>query len=177
MNKDISRTKKESRLNKTRNFFVNFGINYIKNWTKQELEQFKTQPVIIPCGTHGFLIGKYTINKIHDSCWRVTEFDDEHYKDFCVKQSAVVYCYYLIVGRYKQAAELLDTNIKLGREESNILFFKRSIKKSNQKKDHKKSEIMLNRYIDSKLKRDTYMKLLKKTLSRAKYINFGNQTI
>jgi hypothetical protein len=41
MKKAKSTTKRKSELEQAQNAFADFGTKYIKNWTEQELKQFK----------------------------------------------------------------------------------------------------------------------------------------
>ena len=170
-------TKKQVEFEKAQSAFVEFGATYLKYWTKQELSRYKTEPVVIPSGDHGFFVGTYTIRKVSKDCWRVTSDDGRSVHDFIDKSASILYCLLTVVHRFRQAAELLEIDTKLGRLDNDIQHYEHSLGLSKKKNDSTKSDILLNKYIDAKAKRRVYQDILKKTIKSAKYIKFGNQTL
>lgn len=158
--------------------FTEFGIQHLTYWTKKELSKYKSEPVVIPFGNHGFFVGTYKIQGIHSECWEVSsEYDNRYTYCFLSKSAAILYCLYNVKQKYKLARELLDIDTKLGRLDRDVKHFEHSLRISREKGDKLKTEILLNRYIDAKMQRRTYQNILKKTINSAKYMNFGNQTL
>lgn len=166
-------TGKEFEFKQAQKTFAEFGVQYIKSWTAQELKKYRTEPVVIPYGNYGFFVGKYQVQGEQANCWRVSQHDDKVIGDFISKKTAILYCLYAMLGKHKQADELFIVDNKLGRIEQDLIFYENSLKIANKKNDKVKSAILLNRYIDAKMQRRTYQNILKKTLISAKYMNFG----
>jgi len=174
MKKAKSTTKIKSELELAQRTFADFGTKYIKNWTEQELKQFRTQPVVIPVGDHGFFVGPFNITGIHAACWNVTKLDGRHVHNFTSKSSSIIYCISEIRQKYEAAQTLLDLDTKLGRLDSDIMYYEYTLSKTQ---DLVKSAAVLNRCIDAKIQRRHLLNILKKTLNSAKYLNFGKQPL
>lgn len=174
MKKAKSTTKRKSELELAQNIFADYGTKYIKNWTEQELKQFRTQPVVIPVGDHGFFVGQFRINGVHSTCWTVEKFNGEHVHDFTSKSSAIIYCITEVRQKYEAAQTLLDLDTKLGRLDLDITQYEYTLSKTQ---DLVKSTVVLNRCIDAKIQRRQILNNLKKTLNSAKYLNFGKQPL
>jgi len=173
MKKEKFTTRKKFK--EVRQVFSEFGIKYITEWTEKQLQNYKNQPVIIPRGNYGFLLGTYEINGIHSACWRVkVQNEDNIIHDFQSKLAAIIYCYYLINNKLLPAYELAELDGKLGRLDLDILYFKNSLKNC---KDTFKWNIINDRYYQSIRRKNQLSEILKKTLKSAKYLNFGNQII
>ena len=170
MKKAKSTTKRKSELEAAQSTFAEFGTKYIKRWTEQELKQYRTQPVVIPVGNHGFFVGGFRINGVHADCWAVEKIEGRHIHDFTSKASAVIYCVSEVRQKYESAQTLLDLDTKLGRLDLNIVQYEYTLSKTQ---DLVKSTAVLNRCIDAKLQRRAVLNILKKTLISAKYLNFG----
>lgn len=156
--------------------FTNFGVQSIKNWTKQELKNYKSKPVIIPIGDYGFLIGPYKVIGKSKDCWEVSN-GDKKIADFSKKATAVLFGLFNINRQYSRATELLELDSKLGRVLTDIKIYENLLNNPRFKQDNLKYSIMLNRYIDAKMHRRSYENILKKTINSAKYINFGNHVL
>jgi hypothetical protein len=78
-------------------------------------------------------------------------------------------------GKYGIAQELLNLDRKIGYLESDIVNYGNFLTKKT--KDDFKYTVMLNRYVDAKMKKKALNKILKKTINAAKYINFGNKPL
>ena len=173
-----STTGKKSELKRAQHLFEEFGLQYIKQWTQQELKRYQKEPVVIPIGDHGFLIGPYSVQGIHTECWQVTSCLDERFVyHFISKPAAIFYCLYNIKEKYLAARELLEIDTKLGRIDLDVKHYEHALKIAQKRNDTVKYTIVLNRYIDAKMQRRTYQNILKKTLNSAKYLNFGNQPL
>lgn len=168
-----STTGKKSDFIKAQDAFVDFSTKYLKDWTKQELKKYLNEPVVIPVGDYGFLVGPYRINGQSSSCWRVEQQDGTILHDFVSKSNAILYCIKLMKN-YAAAAELLELDRKLGKLDNDMAFYKHTI---DYTKNGFKNTIALNRYMDAKLQRRAVLNILKKTLISAKYLNFGKQPL
>lgn len=166
-----SYTGKKSSFLEAQKTFADFSVKYIKNWTEQELKKYRTEPVVIPVGDHGFLVGNYKVTGISQTCWAVEQMDGRKVHEFASKTAAVVYCLYAVRKKYAAADNILILDYKLGKLDSDILQYKYSLEHSQ---NQFKIGIVLNRYIDAKVKRRAILNILKKSLISAKYLNFGN---
>ena len=167
-------TKRRSELEAAQSTFAEFGTKYIKRWTEQELKQYRTQPVVIPVGDHGFFVGYFRITGVHPACWAVEKIDGRHIHDFTSKAAAILYCIDEVRQKYEAAQTLLDLDTKLGRLELDIVQYKHTLSITQ---DLVKSTVVLNRCIDAKIQRQQILNILKKTLNSAKYLNFGKQPL
>ena len=174
MKKAKSTTKRKYELELAQNAFADFGIKYIKNWTEQELKQFRTQPVVIPVGDHGFFVGGFRITGVHTDCWTVEKIDGHHIHNFTSKSAAIIYCISEVREKYEAAQTLLDLDTKLGRLDLDIVHYENTLTKTQ---DLVRSAAVLNRCIDAKIQRRSLLNILKKTLNSAKYLNFGKQPL
>ncbi len=169
---------KKSELKKAQKEFANFGTQYIQNWTKKELKKYINKPVVIPHGEYGFFIGPYKVQGITPECWEITSRCDDRFSYiFINKLAAILYCMYSVNQKYNLASELLEIDTKLGRLSTDLKHYEFSLKNAQKKGDSTKHLILLNRYIDAKMQRQTYANILKKTLNSAKYINFGKEPL
>lgn len=173
-----STTDKKAKFKQAQDEFTNFGIQYLKNWTKQELKKYYTEPVVIPYGNHGFFIGPYDVSGIHAECWKVvSKLDPRFVYYFTNKSAALIYCLLNVKQKYAQAREILEIDTKLGRIDMDIKHYEHSLSAAQKKNDKVKFSIVLNRYIDAKIQRRTYKIILKKNLNSAKYINLRKELL
>ena len=170
MNTAKSTTGKRSDLAHAQAVFADVGTKHLKNWTEKELKRFRTQPVVIPVGTHGFFVGNFRITGTHQQCWRVEQLDGQHRHNFTSKINAIVYCINEIKQKFDAAQHLLDLDTKIGRLDIDIVYYEYTLSKN---RDLVKSAAVLNRCIDAKTQRRHLLDILKKTLNSAKYLNFG----
>lgn len=165
---------KRSDLKLAQDIFADIGTAYLKTWTTKELKKFRNEPVVIPYGNHGFLIGSFKIIGESKNCWKIEQIDGKHLYYFTSKQTAIIYCLCEITKKYKAANELLLIDDKIGKLNNDIIAYQHTLAKC---KDKVKIGIVLNRYIEAKIQRRTYQNILKKTLISAKYMNFGNKPL
>jgi hypothetical protein len=163
-------TNQKNELDQAQQLFATVGTKYIKEWTDKQLKTYINEPVVIPVGSYGFLIGPYRIQGKNSTCWRVEQQDGRVLHDFVSKTNAILYCIKLMKN-YAAAAELLELDRQLGRLDRDIEFYQHTIK--NAKNDFK-IETALNRCTDAKMQRRAVLNILKKTLISAKYLKFGN---
>jgi hypothetical protein len=165
-----STTNRKNELIQAQQAFAIVGTKYIKEWTDKQLKNYKNEPVVIPIGNCGFLVGPYRITNIHSTCWRVEQHHGQCIHDFVSKSNAVLYCLKSMTN-YSAATELLELDRQLGKLERDIDFYEHTIKIT---KNTFKIETALNRCADAKMQRRSVYNILKKTLISAKYLKFGN---
>lgn len=165
-----STTDKKLEFSQAQELFATISTKYIKEWTNKQLKNYINEPVVIPVGSYGFLVGPYRIQGKHSACWSVEQQDGKLLHEFISKSNAIIYCLQSMKS-YSAAAELLELDRQLGRLDRDIEFYKHTIK--NTKNDFK-SVTALNRYNDAKMQRRAVYNILKKTLISAKYLKFGN---
>ena len=112
-----STTNKRNELDQAQELFATVGTKYIKEWTDKQLKTYINEPVVIPVGSYGFLIGPYRIQGKNSTCWRVEQQDGRVLHDFVSKQHAILYCIKLMKN-YSAAAELLELDRQLGKSVS-----------------------------------------------------------
>lgn len=165
-----STTNRKLEFNKIQEYFVAVSTNYIKEWTDKQLKTFVNEPVVIPIGSYGFLVGPYRIQGKHSACWTVEQQDGKHLHDFISKSNAILYCL-KAMKNYASAAELLELDRQLGKLDKDIDCYEFIIKHT---KNEFKIATALNRCADARMQRRAVYNILKKTLISAKYLKFGN---
>ena len=161
---------KKLEFKQAQDLFATVSTKYIKEWTDKQLKNYANEPVVIPVGNYGFLVGPYRIQGKNSSCWRVEQQDGRHLHDFMYKSNAIIYCIKSMKS-YAAAAELLELDRQLGKLDLDIQFYEHTIKNA---KNEFRIETALNRYTDAKMQRRSVYNILKKTLISAKYLKFGN---
>lgn len=159
------------KLERAQQIFANLGTEHLTSWTKKELKKFKSDPIVIPTGDYGFLVGIFVITGKDKDCWNVTTDNGNFIHNFISKQNAILFCLYETTKKYWLAKEILDIDDKIGRLDNDIKHYQHI---ANVCRDKVKNSNAINRYIDAKVQKKTYMNILKKTLNSAKYFNFGN---
>ena len=165
-----STTNKKTEFSQAQELFATVSTKYIKEWTDKQLKSFVDEPVVIPVGIYGFLVGPYRVQGKHATCWRVEQQDGKHLHDFVSKSNAILYCL-KSMKNYAAAAELLELDRQLGKLDRDIDFYRHIIKHT---KNEFKIETALNRCADAQMQRRSVSNILKKTLISAKYLKFGN---
>ena len=165
-----STTNRKTEFSQAQELFATASTKYIKEWTDKQLKTYVNEPVVIPVGSYGFLVGPYRIQGKTSTCWRVEQQDGRVLHDFVSKSHAILYCVKLMKN-YAAATELLELDRQLGRLDRDIEFYQYTIK--NAKNDFR-VETALNRCTDARMQRRAVLNILKKTLILAKYLKFGN---
>ena len=164
-----STTKRKFEFVKAQKTFVDFGTEYLKNWTSKELKKFVNEPVVIPVGKHGFFVGRFRIQGLEKNCWTVEQLDGKHIHNFVTKSNAILYCLKSMQNK-ADFGYILELDRQLGKLDNDIAFYKNTISST---KNTFKNTVALNRCIDATLQRRAVLNILKKTLISAKYLNFG----
>jgi hypothetical protein len=164
-----STTKRKFEFVEAQKTFVDFGTEYLKNWTSKELKKFVNKPVVIPVGKYGFFVGRYRIQGLEKNCWTVEQLDGRHIHNFVTKSNAILYCLKSMQNR-SDFGYILELDRQLGKLDNDIAFYKNTISST---KNTFKNTVALNRYVDATLQRRAVLNILKKTLISAKYFNFG----
>jgi len=161
---------KKSEFSKAQEYFAKISTIYIKEWTDKQLKKYLNEPVVIPVGSYGFLVGPYRVQGKHTACWTVEQQDGKHLHDFVSKANAILYCIKLM-HNYSTATELLELDRQIGKLDRDIDFYEYTIKTT---KNQFKIETAQNRCADARMQRRSVYNILKKTLISAKYLKFGN---
>jgi hypothetical protein len=165
-----STTNEKLNFSQAQELFATISTKYIKEWTDKQLKTYINQPVVIPVGNYGFLVGPYRVQGSHPTCWSVTQQDGRHLHDFVTKSNAILYCI-RAMKNYVNATELLELDRQLGKLDKDIDFYEHTIKTT---KNLFKIETARNRCADARMQRRSVYNILKKTLISAKYLKFGN---
>ena len=165
-----STTNKKSEFSQAQELFAAVSTKYIKEWTDKQLKNFVNEPVVIPVGSYGFLVGPYRVQGTSNTCWRVEQSDGRLLHEFVSKSNAILYCIKSMTN-LAAAAELLELDRQLGKLDRDIQFYEYTIKNA---KNEFKIETALNRCADARMQRRSVSNILKKTLISAKYLKFGN---
>ncbi len=168
-----STTRKKTEFTQAQETFVDFGTQYIKNWTQQQLKKYINEPVVIPIGNYGFFVGRYLIKGQTKTCWTVSQRDGKHVHDFVTKSNAIMYCLKSMQNK-ANCVDILELDRQLGKLDNDIAFYKHTIQYT---KNGFKNTVALNRYIDASHQRRAILNILQKTLISAKYYNFGKQPL
>lgn len=175
MKTDQSTIKRKLNLELAQDIITDLGVTYLKKWTETELKLYRTTPIVIPTGDYGFLVGTYRITGINSHCWQVNQIDGKFIHNFMSKTNAVLYCIFIMKSKYIMAQDLLNLDRKIGNLEADIASYGYFLGKKT--KDDFKYTVMLNRYVDAKMKKKALNNILKKTVNAAKYMNFGNKPL
>ena len=165
-----STTNKKLEFSQAQEIFSLVGIKYIKEWTDKQLKTYVNEPVVIPVGSYGFLVGPYKIQGKNDTCWAVEQQDGKIIHNFVSKSNAILYCLKL-TKNFGAATELLELDRQLGKLDRDIEFYQYTIRHA---KNDFKVQNALNRCANAKMQRRAVSNILKKTLISAKYLKFGN---
>jgi hypothetical protein len=52
---------KKLEFKQAQDLFATVSTKYIKEWTDKQLKNYANEPVVIPVGSYGFLVGPYRI--------------------------------------------------------------------------------------------------------------------
>ena len=165
-----SYTEKKSSFLTAQKTFTDFSVKYINEWTKEELKKYRNEPVVIPQGNYGFLVGSLKITGLNENCWQVEQLDGRYIHSFTSKATAILFCMYMMKNKHSNANEILVLDSKIGNLEQDIQTYDYQMRRT---KDTFKYGNLLNRSINAKVQRRSLVKLLQKTLISAKYLNFG----
>ena len=161
---------KKNELSRAQQVFATVGTKYIKEWTDNQLKKYVNEPVVIPIGDYGFLVGPYRIQCLSSNCWSVMQQDGKVLHNFISKSNAVLFSLKSMTN-FNAANELLELDRQLGKLDKDIEFYEYTIKHT---KNPFKIQTALNRCTNAKMQRRSVSYILKKTLISAKYLKFGN---
>jgi hypothetical protein len=146
---------------------------YLKAWTDRELRYLainKNIPVCLPIGDHGFLIGRYKLEKLHDNCWRVSDINNCVINDFTSKISAASYAFAEHLNHLNLARSLLKADSVVSKLEIDQYYYQNTIKISLKKQDYFRADLAKLRYLDCNLQLQSARRELEKTINTAKYL-------
>ncbi len=146
---------------------------FLKEWTDRELRYLalnKKLPVCLPIGDHGFLIGKFRLEKIQDNCWRVKNNNDVAVSDFTSKISAVCYAFAEHLNHTTLARNLLKVDNLVSKLEMDQQYYQHTIRTNLKKQDYFRADLAKLRYLDCNFQLQTARRELEKTINTAKYL-------
>lgn len=146
---------------------------YLKAWTDRELRYLainKNLPVCLPIGNHGFLIGRFKLEKIQDNCWRVLDVNNHIVNDFTSKISAASYAFAEHLNYLVLAKNLLKADVAVSKLEIDQHHYQHTIKASLKKQDYFRADLAKLRYLDCSIQLQTARIELQKTINTAKYL-------
>jgi len=146
---------------------------YLKEWTDRELRYLainKNLPVCLPIGDHGFLIGRYRLEKIKENCWRVLDNNGLLVNDFTSKISAVFYSFAQHLNHLNLARMLLKSDCAVSKLEIDQDYYRHTLKLNLKKQNYFKADLAKLRYIDCDVQLQLAKKELEKTINTAKYL-------
>lgn len=146
---------------------------YLKAWTDRELRYLavsKNIPVCLPIGNHGFLVGRYKLEKIRDNCWRVLDNSDRVIHDFTSKISAASYAFAEHLNHLNLARSLLTADSAVSKLEIEQDHYQNTIKISVKKQDYFRADLAKLRYLNCNMQLQTARRELEKTINTAKYL-------
>ena len=156
----------------TKNASTSFDVEKIQRFTQHELAKLTDTPSELPfCYQLGtdVLVGKYKVQKINDSCWRVMQ-DNQQLFDFFARKDAIYYCIALHKEKTQLANDIKDCDSLLNRLEFDASLYRLRYKKAQAKGDQWGEEFYSTRYTETMDRIIHVKKELKKSLNLAKYI-------
>ena len=145
---------------------------YLKAWTDRELHNLvynQNLPVCLPLGDHGFLIGRYKLEKIKDQCWRIS-FNNNTINDFTSKISAACYAIAEQLNHLNLANNLLKADNLVSKLEMDQTYYQHTIRCNIKKGDYFRVDLAKLRYLDCNLQLQLARRELEKTINTAKYL-------
>lgn len=176
MKTDASSTKKESLDAEALNAAISITAKYLNQWTEHQVNSLSIKdkmPYIWPLDNLGYLIGHYRVLN-NKGEWQVRNQHNVLIHTFTEKLSAVFYVLCELTKRYKLSENLLLADRTVGRLKNDIVHYENSVKRAKVNKDYVSVDIWAARLNDVLLQLQTANIELQKSLTRAKYIKFGN---
>lgn len=156
---------------------IDVAVKQIKTWAKKELNLLKfalDYPLIIPINQTKFIIDTFTISVESKNCVIVTK-DNKLIHNFYSKKAAIFYCIFEKLCHYNLAFDVLNRDKKVAQVHDDLQFY--STKLTSKKYDSFKKELYYLRYLDSKIKMQTYQRDLEKTITNAKYMKIWEKIL
>jgi hypothetical protein len=156
----------------TKNAQAEFDVEKIRRFTQQELAKLTDTsnelPFCYQLGTD-VLVGRYRVQKINDSCWRVLDNDQQLF-DFFSRKDAIYYCIALHKEKTQLAKDIRDCDSLLNRLEFDASLYRLRYKKAQAKGDEWGQEFYSTRYTETMDRIGHVKKEIQKNLNLAKYI-------
>jgi hypothetical protein len=153
---------------------------YLKAWTDRELRYLTIHqkvPVCLPIGDTGFLIGRYKLEKIKETCWRVVDANGMLVSDFTSKISAVCYALAGHLNHINLANMLLKADTAVSKLEMDQEYYQHTMRLNLKKQNYFKADLANFRYLDCKIKLQVAKTELQKTINTAKYLKVQEQLL
>jgi len=156
----------------TKNAPVEFDVEKIRRFTQQELVKLANDPTELPfCYQLGtdVLVGRYRVQKINNSCWRVMQ-ETQQLFDFFNRKDAIYYCIALHKQQTQLARDIQQCDSLLNRLEFDAALYRLRYKKAQKIQDSWGEEFYSARYTETMDRIEQAKKEIKKNLNLAKYI-------
>lgn len=126
---------------------TNMATDRIKKWTLHELEKLQkvnTSPICVAI-RNGYKIGLYTLTILSNKTCEVYDHNKEYIHTFENKISGILYTIYTIKGMHMPALEILQLDVTINKNYTDMLTFRRNITRAKQKKDDVATDINVAR--------------------------------
>lgn len=153
---------------------INMAVSMIGEWTRHELVKLlnekkssKENPIIIPIGKQGYIVGNYAIKKTHDRYAMMYRYSDKEL-EFNMLTNAVNYS----ICQHRRQNQIADKILNLDNQIGNLQNKEKLYQyKTQHCKDIFKRDYFSNRLTQTRSNLVTAKLRLKKTLNQAKYLN------
>lgn len=157
--------------------YVNQAVDYLRNWTQQELAEFVTKtvdgrhtPLIAKIKKDNYLVGAYLVSREPSNQWKVFYWRSEAEFLFSSKVSAILFAIYRQTGRDKTASSILTHDQEVSRLSIKADLYSFRFRQAVKKKNSHKIDLFSVRYNETSLKLKAAKEHLEKILNSAKYI-------
>lgn len=153
---------------------VNMAVSMVGQWTRHELVKLlnqkkssKENPIIIPIGKQGYIVGNYAIKKTHDCYAMMYRYSDKEL-EFNTLTNAVNYS----ICQHRRQNQIADQILNLDNQIGNLQNKEKLYQyKVQHCKDIFKRDYFSNRLTQIRSNLATAKLRLEKTLNQAKYTN------
>jgi len=156
---------------------IDVAVRQIQTWAKKELNLLKfalDYPLIIPLNETKFIIDNFIINIENQHCIVVTK-DKKLIHNFYSKKAAVLYCFFEKLGYYNLGFDILNRDKKVAKVHDDLKFYIQKL--TSKKVDTFKKTLYYLKYLDSKIKMQTYNRDLEKIITNAKYMKIWEKIL
>lgn len=181
---DASSTKRKSNKKSAQRELVqasNQVVNYIQSWTQKQTKEISVNttqfPVCMPIGKNRWQVGKFTVERVSEFCWRVYNVTGDLVHEFTLKQAAVLYSALTHIKRTHTADQILSLDKILGQLEADAAIYNRMLRSAERKKDSDAIDLYNARYSKIQGRIDQARNDLQKSLNQAKYIKIWDKPL
>lgn len=158
---------------------VNIALRDIKTWAKKELTVLRYNlkyPIILTCKKNKLLIGNYTIEFCNNHA-NIVSKENNFIHSFYSKKAAVLFCLYEKLRQINKGSEILSIDKKVSQFYTDYLFYESKLDDKKYKLDMFKKQLYYSRYYESKVKFQTHLRELEKTIIDAKYMKIWDKIL